>query len=204
MGRLLRIALVACGVLATGATLAWASNLTSFGFVGSDGTITACVGNANGNVRFTDPSTASCRNNESTVVLNQRGPQGPPGPSAAFDQGGAKGSGGPVPLAANVDANSTTPVGRLDLPAGAFAITAKAEFHNTGSTDVLIACFFNPVDNGKLIIGPNEIATETFVGTYQSDVPSEVDLQCSTLGDSTADLNHFRAVAIQVGSITQQ
>jgi hypothetical protein len=84
MGRFVRVALLACGFLAVGGTVAWASGLTSFGFVGSDGSITACVQNSNGSVRFTDPSSMrsdlnSCRNSESTVVLNQKGQKGDPG-----------------------------------------------------------------------------------------------------------------------------
>lgn len=92
MGRVLRMLLAAAAILAVGSTVAWATGLTSFGFVGGDGTITACVQNSNGNMRLIDPSSAtkdlnSCRSDESQVVFNQKGqkgdtgPQGPPGSS---------------------------------------------------------------------------------------------------------------------------
>ena len=85
------MALVACAFFAVGGTVAWATGLASFGFVGSDGSITACVQDSNGNVRFVDRSStksdrSSCRNGESRVVFNQKGqkgdtgPQGRPGP----------------------------------------------------------------------------------------------------------------------------
>lgn len=85
MRRLIRTTLLACGLLVVGGTVAWATGLTGFGFVGSDGTITACVQNSNGNVRFVDPAATkrdlnSCRADESLVVLNQTGPKGDPGP----------------------------------------------------------------------------------------------------------------------------
>ena len=91
MGRFVRITLVTCALFAVGGTMAWATSLTRFGFVGSDGSITACVQESNGSVRFVDRSNwksdrSSCRNDESKVVLNQKGqngdtgPQGPPGP----------------------------------------------------------------------------------------------------------------------------
>jgi hypothetical protein len=85
MRRVVRMTAVACGFLAVGGTVAWATGLTNFGFVGSDGTITACVQNSNGNVRFIDSTSAikdlsSCRSGESSVSFNQVGQQGPQGP----------------------------------------------------------------------------------------------------------------------------
>src|SRR5579872_1794452 len=85
MGRVLRMLLTAAVILAVGGTVAWATGVARFGFVASDGTITACVQNSNGNVRFIDPTSAtkdlsSCRSGESSVSFNQAGQQGPQGP----------------------------------------------------------------------------------------------------------------------------
>lgn len=85
MGRLARVVLLAGIVVGAAATVAWATGLTTLGFVGGDGTITVCVQTNNGDVRFIDPSSstkdlASCRPAETQLTLNQRGPQGPPGP----------------------------------------------------------------------------------------------------------------------------
>ena len=53
----------------------WATGLVSVGFVGADGTISACVQNDDGNVRIIDPSSskkdlASCKKDETSVTLN--------------------------------------------------------------------------------------------------------------------------------------
>src|SRR5665213_1870367 len=113
MARLLRVAIVVCVLFGVGGTVAWATGLASFGFVGSDGSITACVQNSNGNVRFTAPSStkrdlSSCRNDESTVVLNQKGqkgdtgPQGVPGPQGPQGVPGQQGPPGSSPGPAHV------------------------------------------------------------------------------------------------------
>lgn len=85
VGRGSRIALVACAMLAIGGTTAWATGLVGGGFVGSDGSITACVHNNDGNVRLLDPSSAkkdlqSCKNDETRVTFSQQGQKGDTGP----------------------------------------------------------------------------------------------------------------------------
>lgn len=84
MGRFTRVALVSAGVLALGGTVAWAAGALPV-FVGSDGAITACVQNDNGNVRIIDPTSTkkdlnSCRSNETQIAFDQQGPPGPQGP----------------------------------------------------------------------------------------------------------------------------
>lgn len=103
MGKLARIVLVAGVTLAATTSVAFATGLTSLGFVAGDGTITACVQTANGNLRLIDPGSSSkdlssCRNGESQLTFNQQGQQGPPGP-----QGPA---GSTAPLFVNVDCAS--------------------------------------------------------------------------------------------------
>lgn len=80
-----RMAAVAAVLLVVGAGAAWASGLTNLGFVGTDGTITACVQNDNGRVRFIDSASSkknvqSCKSTETQVQFDQQGPQGPQGP----------------------------------------------------------------------------------------------------------------------------
>jgi hypothetical protein len=213
MGRFLRMLLAAAGILAVGTTVAWATGLTSLGFVGNDGSITACATNSNGSVRFIDPSSttkglSSCKSGESTVVFNQKGqtgdtgPQGPRGPSAAFDQSGPTGV--PIPESQDPDPSNPTKttVARMDLPAGNFAVTAKAEFHNPSNVaTVVIGCWFGDGDGGKITLAPGGVGIMPFVGMYGSNAPSESDLQCASFGGD-AVLNNFHSVAIQVASVT--
>src|SRR5579859_720010 len=72
--RFIWMTLAACGVLAVGVSVSWAAGLTSLGFVGSDGTITSCVNNTNGSVRFIDPTSKnknlnSCKPGETQVPV---------------------------------------------------------------------------------------------------------------------------------------
>lgn len=128
MGRLLRTAMVACGILALGGTVAWATGLTRFGFVGGDGTIQACVKTSNGNVRFIDPSSAtkdlnSCRAGEVQVSFNQQGQKGDPGPQ------GPQGPPGSSPGPANVT---------VDCAAGQSVQQALNNNANATSLDITI------------------------------------------------------------------
>ena len=204
---MLRMLFVAAGILAVGGTVAWATGLASFGFVGSDGSITACVSNANGSVRLVDPSTTTCKSSESTVTFNQKGqtgdtgPQGPRGPSAAFDHRGLDGVAIPECPPFDPANPCQTTVAHVDLPAGNFEVTAKAEFNSNVSA--VIGCFLGDVDLGKIMFASGGgVGIMPFVGVYQSDTPSEIDLRCSSF-NGPAVLNHFHSVAIQVASITE-
>lgn len=50
----------------------------------SSGTIHACIGKSNGNLRAVE-ATADCRTNETAIGWNQEGPPGPPGPPGTND-----------------------------------------------------------------------------------------------------------------------
>jgi hypothetical protein len=78
MRRFARLGFAVCGLLLVGGTAAWATGLLSVGFVASDGTITACVQNANGHMRLLDPSSSrpelrACRRNETQISFDQTG-----------------------------------------------------------------------------------------------------------------------------------
>jgi hypothetical protein len=51
----------------------------AFGAIGGGGVINACY-DKSGNLRVIDPSSSSCKNNETALDWNQTGPAGPPGP----------------------------------------------------------------------------------------------------------------------------
>ena len=61
----------------------------------SDGKITGCYGNSNGQLRVIDAQAGeSCKNNETRVTWSQTGPQGPPGPQGAAGPAGPPGTQG--------------------------------------------------------------------------------------------------------------
>ena len=98
------MAVIACGLLVIGGTVAWASGLVDPVWVGSNGTIAACVQNDSGNLRLIDPSSKrqdidSCRKGETRISFNQKGQQGAPGPQ------GPQGPAGTLPGPANVTVN---------------------------------------------------------------------------------------------------
>ena len=106
MSRIVRVALLVCALFAVGGTVAWATGLASFSFVGSDGTITACIHNTDGNVRIIDPSSRlrdlnSCKGDETRITFNRKGQQGdtgaqgPQGPQGAQGRQGPQGAPGP-------------------------------------------------------------------------------------------------------------
>ena len=104
MSRSVRMAVIACGLLVIGGTVAWASGLVDPVWVGSNGTIAACVQNDSGNLRLIDPSSKrqdidSCRKGETRISFNQKGQQGAPGPQ------GPQGPAGTLPGPANVTVN---------------------------------------------------------------------------------------------------
>ncbi len=61
----------------------------------SDGKITGCYGNSNGQLRVIDAEAGEqCKNNETRVTWSQSGPQGPPGPQGAMGPAGPPGAQG--------------------------------------------------------------------------------------------------------------
>jgi len=102
----------------------------------ADGVITGCYDN-HGNLRVIDPSHESCKNNETTLRWNQRGPVGPqgangiPGPTGATGPQGANGPAGPTgatgapgtpggqgPTGATGATGATGPAGPAGAPGG--------------------------------------------------------------------------------------
>lgn len=78
MGRFAQVAAACAAVLLIGCGVAYATG--SLPFVGSDGTITACVLRSNGQLRLAGTSVRKCNSHtEQTVTWNQQGVQGDPG-----------------------------------------------------------------------------------------------------------------------------
>jgi hypothetical protein len=109
MTRAVKACFVAGALLAMTASAAWATGLTSFGFVGADGSITTCVHNPDGSLRVLDPSSTkkdltSCKRDETTVTFNQKGEKGDTG---ATGPAGPQGPPGSLPGPVNVTVDCT-------------------------------------------------------------------------------------------------
>ena len=72
------------------AGVALGTTLVASEYTDAEGRYHACVQRENGNVRIVVPG-AACRETESAIDWNQRGPQGPPGPAGAQGAPGPQG-----------------------------------------------------------------------------------------------------------------
>ena len=85
-GRLAALAIVAAAAVSS-AGVAVGTTLLANKYIDAEGMYHACVQEENGNVRIVVPGTA-CRENESAIDWNQRGPEGPQGPRGPAGQDG--------------------------------------------------------------------------------------------------------------------
>jgi hypothetical protein len=137
-------------------------------FSGDDNTINGCYTNSGGALRLLTPSTPGCAAGYTPITWDQTGPQGPhglpgpqgpEGPQGPQDATGGTGPAGPVGPAgpsgtstASIASNNTN-VGIIDdgsrhelthlaLPAGNYAVTAKANTFDTDH-DAFYDCFLS-------------------------------------------------------------
>jgi hypothetical protein len=151
-------------------------------FVSSTGVIKGCVA-ANGTLRIVKPGHA-CPSGSKVLPFNQRGAAGRPGPDGTT-HGYLGVANGPVDITADVleqQINLQT-IGQLSLPAGTFAITAKAGYKVIGpagtSTEVGFDCRLR-----DSIEGPRDFATVGgWLGAPNSVSKGSFDGTVSLAGD---------------------
>lgn len=171
-----------------------------------------------------------------TGPVGPRGLVGPAGPAGAAGTAGAQGPVGPVGPAGttdvyvkdigSVDPLGTDPfdaVGSLDLPAGTYMITARANFYNQGGTDgprpgcsIYLGAgvnLFNDefLDGGIDELGANSVGswgifhTQTLVGVGTLATPGKASLSCHQVG-ANADVSASGVLiyAVPVGTVHVQ
>lgn len=145
-------------------------------FVSSTGVIKGCVA-GNGSLRVVK-SAQACPRGSKALPFDQRGPAGTPG-SDGTTHGYEAVAAGPVDITADVirqQINLQT-IGQLSLPAGTFAVTAKAGYKVIGpagtSTEVGFDCRLRDSSEGPrdfATVGgwlgaPNSVSQGSFDGT---------------------------------------
>lgn len=160
---------------------------------GADGVIRGCVSRSSGAVRIVD---TTCKSSETLVTWNTtgpRGPAGPQGPAGPRGEAGAPGSpgergpsdafiarnDGPVEVATWPEA---TTVVRLDLPAGTYALFAKAVVVNP-STGVeyqgaSLTCRLSTGEYSGAGADGNEASTIALQDLLTLDTPGTAVLAC--------------------------
>lgn len=208
MRRTVKIGLTVCALVALAATGAWAAGLTS-GFVGSDGSIAACVNRTNGNVRFTDPSAStkllrSCAVDEVALTLSQRGPKGDTGPQGPTGDTGPQGPPGPAGTLTNVDQLSGLACATSDGTAGqtvlSFDSSGDATLHcDTGNGVGSTTTTSNSCGDGVVAVSSGEECDTGGADSAQCNgrtclisrcgdgyVNAAAGEQCDTYGTNTA------------------
>jgi hypothetical protein len=141
----------------------------------------------------------------------ERGPQGPPGPSDVFSVYRAQAVAGPVALN---EARSFT-VGQLDLPAGRFAVFAKASFES--GADQTATCYLQPAGSTFAGLGPSKDLVEfAFNSSVRRVSPSffitpelmsggRIELTCDVVNSAhpevSIDVRHARITAIRATAL---
>jgi hypothetical protein len=151
-------------------------------FVSSTGVIKGCVA-GNGVLRVVKPGHA-CPAGSKALPFNQQGPAGAPGPDGTT-HGYEAVANGPVDITADVlqQQIKLQTIGQLSLPAGTFAITAKAGYKVGGpagtSTEVGFDCRLR--DSSE---GPRDFATVGgWLGAPNSVSKGDFDGTVSLAGD---------------------
>jgi hypothetical protein len=157
------VVLGSAAVLAAGIAAGAAYSVGALG----GGTIEACVGKANGQLRVDD----SCKNNEVALTWSTQGPAGPAGPQGPKGETGAAGAPG-APGAPGTpgargpsDAYATftslvssfdvagAAVARLSVPEGDYTMTAHVSLINNSSGVAPVFCRLAPgMSTGALVV----------------------------------------------------
>jgi len=194
------------------------------------GVINACFKVQNGQLRLVSAA-GQCLPSEQAITWNQAGVQGPQGeqgePGLQGPQGpqGAQGEVGPRGPSDAWDVYRQTLVSitgtslatanvllSIDLPAGKFAITSKANISSAGSGGGFVRCYTRSgsgwYDMGIASIGPNAgqtlEATLSTTFTANETTAGPLTLRCwREAGVGSAPVSNIaEAVAIEVASIT--
>jgi hypothetical protein len=218
--------LITAVTLGTGIAMAAGVTLP---FSGDGNTINGCYNSSAGTLRVLTPTTPTCATGYVPITWNQTGPQGPAG--SAGPQGpqgnpgtngsdGATGPAGPAGPAGPSDAyiaSNNAPVGiiddypnlheltHLDLPAGNYALTAKATVFDTGN-DGNYECFLtSPAGNlDESVVatasGAGDYAMATLQATVALSTAQTVTMACSSTQPG-AEAEFSKIVAVKVTNL---
>ena len=134
------------------------------------GVIHACYNTAFGSLRVVDDP-ATCKAGETAIAWNRVGPEGPAGPSGPVGATGPQGPAGPAGTsvayngkqASGTEAHlvsnppgSSTSVVSVDVPAGSYAISAKATLINrdTQNNQATVDCVLSTGDESSVVLPP--------------------------------------------------
>jgi len=176
---------------------------------GAEDVIYGCYKKVNGQLRvIKDPG--QCRPSEALTSWNQTGPQGPSGPEELKDPPGPTGTAGTGNIWIRHQGNavaltdSAAQVMSLIVPAGTYAISAKASVANFDSAVQSAYCALSTGDiSGVELAGGAEDNKQVIslldAATFSSD--TAITLSCLTLNGSATD---GVLTAIEVENLTQQ
>ena len=173
---------------------------------GADNVIYGCYKKVNGQLRIVKGS-GQCRPPEVSIFWNQVGPQGPPGPEGPQGPPGPPGTGNvwithqgnPVTLT-----DTGAQVLSLTVPAGTYAISAKASVANLDSAVQPAYCALSTGDTSEVELAGGSDDIEQVISlldaaTFASQ--TAITLSCFTFNGSAVD---GVLAAIEVGDLTQQ
>jgi Collagen triple helix repeat (20 copies) len=224
---LLAAALVTAVALGTGIAVAAGVTLP---FSGDGNTINGCY-SSGGALKVLTPSEPTCPSGYTSISWNQTGPQGPPGPTGpqgpAGPQGpqgdtGPTGPAGPAGPAGTSDAFIATNNGavgiiddeqrhelaHLDLPAGNYALTAKANMFDR-EHDNFYDCFLSSpsgdLDQTAMATGVEEneyfdYGVITLAATVALSTAERITLACTAYGPG-AEAQDSKILAVKVTNL---
>jgi hypothetical protein len=175
----------------------------------------ACIRTSTGRVRGSSITlgTPACKEGKETAVAwndvgpegpeGPAGPEGPVGPSMAFSTSQLVGEDLPIPVPfAGVD------VAQLDLPAGAYVVTASLYLTNDAVTDGIALCILVLGDENAIVIdtqAPHQAVSQALSVAAQLDAPGTATLSCNNNGiGGNLAIQTYNLNAVQVDTIDVQ
>jgi hypothetical protein len=203
--------------------LALAVGVATGSIPSGDGTIHGCYkAPPDGNLRVIDADQGQvCKNNETALNWNQRGPAGPPGPQGPPGPPGAKGDRGPTgatgpagvggkvfetfkDLSGVPDGNETT-VASLALPTGTYVVFAKGSVRNFDNSANWLCRLkrtlgvFDYTRTETHSVTAPETAVVTLEAIVTLSFPTTVDMTCES-GVPESFVENIKLVAIEAVS----
>ena len=181
------------------ATLALAAALAGSAVAsipGAGGKIKGCYTKSNGSLRVID-SAKSCKSNEKALSWNTKGPAGPSDAFSGYREARVTVQGGSLD------------VGRLDVPAGSYAVTATADLETPSppSQDAFIGCYLKTVSGGfqetwtALEAQQSGNAWSQGIALNIVDTnPGHITLTCQT--SNPVEVSHVSITAVRVNHVT--
>jgi len=200
----------------------------------TQGVIHGCYQNDNGNLRVVDPASskkdqASCKNNETALNWNQKGPtgaagpagaqgpagpqgpQGPQGPAGPQGPQGPKGDQGPLGPSDSWFAKSGPATGSyivrgasLTLPAGSYTMSASGNIDgSTGQYPCALEVGSDDVDDTSISLNSDAgIHSESFALNGDASIPTDttVSVICDELTGQSFTV-YSALVATKVGTL---